>query len=79
VQSAENLITTGICLPRSLKVALEAEAALDGRSVSGLIRVACSRYLDDVPTPEKRERPLTRTLDASADKAAHESLSRGDA
>jgi hypothetical protein len=74
----ENM-TTGIYLPRSLKSALEFEAERDGRSVSGLIRLACGRYLADVAIPERRERPLTRTLDASAQQTAHESLSSGDA
>jgi hypothetical protein len=45
--SAENMTMT-IYVPRSMKRALELEAAREDRSVSGLIRLACSRYLADV-------------------------------
>jgi hypothetical protein len=52
--SADN-ITTTIYVSRSLKRALEEEAARDGRSVSGLVRLVCSRYLADVATPLNAE------------------------
>jgi hypothetical protein len=48
-------VVTSIYLDRTMKAALEFEAARDGQSVSGLVRRACDAYLADVATPENEK------------------------
>jgi Ribbon-helix-helix protein, copG family len=48
-------VVTSIYLDRTMKAALEFEAARDGRSVSGLVRRACHAYLEAAPAPEKEK------------------------
>ena len=60
--STETMVTTGIALSRSMKRALELEAKRDGRSVSGLIRVACGQYLDAVTPGSRKGRSASAAL-----------------